>query len=515
MAMSEYAGAATGSTLVERYAERMQDNASGPVSIIRVQRPASGIQTFGRTPLSRARAGSTRSRRAITTLMATAILASSTPAMTHAQSSGSNYEIQPGDTLGQIAVNHGISVEELVRINNLADPNQIVAGGELAVSAEQGSPDPVDDVQVGDTVYEIQPGDSLMAIAIAHGVALDDVITINEIENPDQISAGDFLIIPTSGVETGDIDNGSSIQTREIVEEQSAVSEPAVDNGSSVQTKDIVEEQTAVSESTFGKDFYDDESHIVGLYLVARGESPGDVALRYGISVEQLLQANDLNDGDMISFGDILRIPDSSWNPSASTGTSVDAPDHSGSAMLENMPVQQQSLPLSAEAAALSMVTDYWGHQVSEWVFIENLPNHPNPHQGFRGDMNGEPGGTADYGAYAKPLSVLLSNYGFVGEEFYTMGDPADLKERIDQGQPVLVWMTNQAAPQETFSEWYQGERFTLVPQQTVVVAYGYDEDNIYVADPESGQHATYSWSAFTSSWSLFDGMSMAVYPAG
>lgn len=412
--------------------------------------------------------------------MATAILATSTPALTHAQSSGSTYEIRPGDTLSQIAIDQGISIEDLIRINNIEDPNRIFAGSQLVVSADEESPAPSDDVQVGDTVYEIQPGDSLMAIAIAHGVSLADLIAINDIVSPDQIFAGDFLIIPTSDAGDG------------VAAEQPASPEPALDNG-----------------------FDDDESHIIGLHLVARGETPSGIALRYGITVNQLMQANDLNVGDMIRYGDMLRIPVPSWNPASSSGSSVDAPQQADTALLENMPVQQQSLPLSAESAALSMVTDYWGHQVSEWVFIENMPYHPNPHRGFRGDMNGGFGGTADYGAYAKPLSTLLSNYGFVGEEFYTMGDPAELKARIDQGQPVLVWMTNRAAPQEAFSEWYQGERFTLVPQQTVVVAYGYDENNIYVADPGNGQYATYSWSAFTSSWSLFDGMSMAVYPAG
>jgi LysM repeat protein/uncharacterized protein YvpB len=505
--MTDNAGTVTRSTLVDRYAERMQDHehASSPVSITRVRRPASGIRTFGRTPLSRKRAGSTRSRRAITTLMATAILASSTPAMTNAHSSSSSYEIQPGDTLSQIAASHGISEDELIRLNNLEDPNWIFAGGQLVVSPEEQSVAPVEDVQVGDTVYEIRPGDTLMAIAIDNNVSLDDLLAINEIENPDRIAVGDFLIIPTSGT--------ASFETVEQPLSPEPAVEPVVE--STEPAVEPVEPAVApAEEKVIGKDFIEVDRPITGLHLVARGETSSSIAVRYGITVEQLLDANDLSSSDTISFGDMLRIPDPSWTSSPVSGP-IEAPQQTSGVMLENMPVQQQSLPLSTEAAALSMVTDYWGHQVSEWVFIENMPHHPNPHHGFRGDMSGELGGTSDYGAYASPLSTLVSNYGFVGDEFYTMGDPAELKARIDQGQPVLVWMTDQATPQEGFSVWYQGERFTLVPQQTVVVAYGYDEDNIHVADPRSGQHATYSWSAFTSSWSQFDGMSMAVYPAG
>ena len=589
--MSDYTGTATRNTLVDRYAERVHHHTPGPVTVTRVRRPSSGLQTFGRAPVLRQRNRSTRSRQAITTLVATAILATSTPAMTNAQSS--TYQVQPGDTLGQIALDHGVSVDELISLNNIDSSDQIVAGGELILSANDGSSGQGDvqtghsvyvvqegdtlgqialdhgvsvaeiirlnyiqssdqivagiqllipvaqeaiedvdeyedenDVQVGDTVYEIQPGDTLLAIAAQHGVELQDLLAINDIEDSEQIFAGDFLIIPTSGSGTSDVSNGTSEPVETEPSEQQTPKEPVETEPSEqpaapqpVETE--ASEQPAPPQTVSGKDIVEDQSHIAGLHLTARGETPGDIAARYDISVEQLLQANNLTSDDTISQGDMLRIPAASWDPSASSATapssetSVEASEQSESAILENMPVQQQSLPLSTEAAALSMATNYWGHQVSEWIFIENMPYHQNPHQGFRGDMNGEFGGTADYGAYAKPLASLVSNYGFVGDEFYTMGDPAELKERIDSGQPVLVWMTNQATPQESFSEWYQGERFTLVPEQSVVVAYGYDEDNIYVADPMNGQSATHSWSAFLDSSSHFDGMSMAVYPAG
>lgn len=452
-------------------------------------RPRNGIQTFGRGPVKRRRARSTRSRRAITTLMATAIMATSAPAVSSAQSS--SYEIRPGDTLTQIARDHGISVEDLVRINGIADPDRIDAGTEIRLSEHN---DDDDEIREGDTVYEIQPGDTLMAIAMAYDVTLADLIAINDIEDTNRIFAGDFLIIPTSL-----LDND----------------QPADDRGT--EAPDETEDPT--SSASAG----DDDSHIVGLHLVASGESLSGIALRYGVTIDQLKQANDIENGDLIYAGDMLRIPDAAWDPGESASSASTSAAETGEApasetegaMLDGMPVQKQSLSLSAESTAASMATAYWGHQVSEWVLIENLPYHPNPHRGFRGEMSGSFGGTTDYGVYAKPISKILANYGFVGDEFYTMGDPAQLKDRIDRGQPVLVWMTNLASPQERFYDWYHGERFTLVPQQHVVVAYGYDDERIYVADPGNGSYSTYSWDAFIDSWSLFDGMSMAVYPKG
>ncbi|MCE2531531.1 MAG: LysM peptidoglycan-binding domain-containing protein [Acidimicrobiia bacterium] len=45
-------------------------------------------------------------------------------------------------------------------------------------------------------VYEIQSGDTLFSIAQQFGVSLDDLVALNNIENPDNIRAGDQLFIP-------------------------------------------------------------------------------------------------------------------------------------------------------------------------------------------------------------------------------------------------------------------------------------------------------------------------------
>lgn len=45
-------------------------------------------------------------------------------------------------------------------------------------------------------VYTIQPGDTLFSIARQFGVTLEALVELNNIENPDLINAGDQLFIP-------------------------------------------------------------------------------------------------------------------------------------------------------------------------------------------------------------------------------------------------------------------------------------------------------------------------------
>lgn len=45
--------------------------------------------------------------------------------------------------------------------------------------------------------YTVQPGDTLAVIAAEFGVPLDQLITLNDITDPDRIGVGDILLIPT------------------------------------------------------------------------------------------------------------------------------------------------------------------------------------------------------------------------------------------------------------------------------------------------------------------------------
>src|SRR5919202_2260238 len=68
-----------------------------------------------------------------------------------------SYLIQPGDTLSVIAGTTGVSLDKLVSLNNIKNPDLIIAGQTLSLS---GSAPPTQD-QPSAVNYPVKSGDSL------------------------------------------------------------------------------------------------------------------------------------------------------------------------------------------------------------------------------------------------------------------------------------------------------------------------------------------------------------------
>lgn len=93
------------------------------------------------------------------------------------------YTVRSGDTLSGIAAKYGTTYQELARINGIRNPDSIQAGQVLKVKGG-AAPAPT---------YTVRGGDSLSAIATAHGTTYTELARINGISNPDLIQPGQVL----------------------------------------------------------------------------------------------------------------------------------------------------------------------------------------------------------------------------------------------------------------------------------------------------------------------------------
>lgn len=90
--------------------------------------------------------------------------------------------VKSGQTLWGIAAYYGVPVSQIIDVNELSSPNDLVPGEALVIPA-------------GNT-YVIKAGDTLWGIALMYGVSLQDLIRTNGISNPGQIYPGAVIKIP-------------------------------------------------------------------------------------------------------------------------------------------------------------------------------------------------------------------------------------------------------------------------------------------------------------------------------
>lgn len=102
------------------------------------------------------------------------------------------YKVKKNDTLSAIAKKYHTTVEHLAELNNLKNPNLIYVGQKLKVP---GTPET--SKQVAD-IYVVKKGDTLGAIAKRYKTTVNQLVTLNKIKNPDKIYPGQKLRIPSA-----------------------------------------------------------------------------------------------------------------------------------------------------------------------------------------------------------------------------------------------------------------------------------------------------------------------------
>lgn len=166
---------------------------------------------------------------------------------------GITYTVQRGDTLSAIANRYGTTVQELVDINNLANPNLIYPGQTLRIltnSTSNGS----ETRGTGSITYTVQRGNTLSQIARAYGVTVSHIVEMNKIQNPNLIYPGEKL---------------------RITESNNTTLNPVLQNN---------------------------------YYTVQRGDTLSGIARRYGVTVQYLAKLNGIRNPNLIYPGQLIKV---------------------------------------------------------------------------------------------------------------------------------------------------------------------------------------------------------------
>ena len=111
---------------------------------------------------------------------------SPSPSGTPVPTPGGIYIVEPGDTLIRIGTRLGVPWLLIAEANELEEPYRLNIGDELVI------PPPPE----GGIFYTVVAGDTLGDIAYQFRVNLDDILVANGLTDPDTINIGQVLIIP-------------------------------------------------------------------------------------------------------------------------------------------------------------------------------------------------------------------------------------------------------------------------------------------------------------------------------
>jgi len=112
-----------------------------------------------------------------------------------AQDQGPNgpyYIVQEGDSLWQIATRFGVTLEDLMKENNISDASQINVGAKLIIPGLQGV-----DGQL--TTITVAYGDTVQSLSRYYGVSEQVLVKLNHIISPSELYSGYSLIVPING----------------------------------------------------------------------------------------------------------------------------------------------------------------------------------------------------------------------------------------------------------------------------------------------------------------------------
>ncbi len=205
-----------------------------------------------------------RIRRAVI-LSAVLLIALFLATISTAQAQQRIHIVQPGETLSGIALRYGVTVQQIAAVNNIVNPSLIFVGQRLIIPGPE--PPPPGDT----TTYTVQRGDTLGGIARRYNTTVATLVQLNGLTNPNLIFVGQVLVVPAP-----------------------AQPQPTATSPQQPQPTATSAQPTPVPERV--------------TYTVQRGDTLSRIALRYGVTVQELVMLNNIANPNLIYPGQVLII---------------------------------------------------------------------------------------------------------------------------------------------------------------------------------------------------------------
>jgi len=181
------------------------------------------------------------------------------------------HKVIKGDTLWSISKQYNISLELILAFNNIRNKDSLSIGQIIKI--------PQDNLSAANhTSHIVKKGETLWTIARQYNLTMDSILTTNNITNPELISIGQQIKIPS-------------------YKDVTATPEKNVTN------------QPVINENNSNNNINPPKNAEPIIYTVKAGDNLWNISRKYGVSVEVIISVNNLKEKDLLSLGQKLEIP--------------------------------------------------------------------------------------------------------------------------------------------------------------------------------------------------------------
>lgn len=253
----------------------------------------------------------------------------------NADSSNGYYTVQSGDTLSGIALKFSTTSSKLAQLNSISNPNLIYVGQRLLVnqnsssnsSSSSQSSSAATNTDASAASYTVKSGDTLSTIASQHNTTVNQIVSLNQLSNPNLIYVGQVLKLKnnqttnsssatssstaatTAGTYTVKAgDTLSAIASRYSTSSSTLASLNSLSNPNLIYVGQVLKVSSNASTSSSTSSSANNTVTTASSYTVKAGDTLSAIAAKYGTTYQALASANSISNPNDIYVGQVIKV---------------------------------------------------------------------------------------------------------------------------------------------------------------------------------------------------------------